>query len=66
MISEVCIGKVMAYDGNGSPFMKDGGNNHILDRSKVRILLCDNNEKSSQEVSRLLCKCSYQGELSNA
>ncbi|XP_029116549.1 two-component response regulator-like PRR1 isoform X2 [Elaeis guineensis] len=39
----------------------DAGNGrHFLDRSKVRILLCDNDPKSSQEVRQLLCKCSYQ------
>ncbi|XP_026664879.1 two-component response regulator-like PRR1 isoform X2 [Phoenix dactylifera] len=39
----------------------DAGNSrHFLDRSKVRILLCDNDPKSSQEVLQLLCKCSYQ------
>ncbi|XP_076937391.1 two-component response regulator-like APRR1 [Bidens hawaiensis] len=32
----------------------------FIDRSKVRILLCDNDTKSSQEVVHLLCKCSYQ------
>ncbi|KAI3463937.1 hypothetical protein Pfo_020600 [Paulownia fortunei] len=32
----------------------------FIDRSKVRILLCDNDEKSSEEVFTLLCKCSYQ------
>ncbi|PSR95791.1 Two-component response regulator-like [Actinidia chinensis var. chinensis] len=32
----------------------------FIDRSKVRILLCDNNAKSSEEVFNLLCKCSYQ------
>ncbi|KAI3872984.1 hypothetical protein MKX03_001737 [Papaver bracteatum] len=43
-----------------------GGNNNnnssmpFVDRSKVRILLCDNNNKSSDEVFTLLCKCSYQ------
>ncbi|KAK9107473.1 hypothetical protein Syun_023484 [Stephania yunnanensis] len=39
-----------------------GGGNSVpfLDRSKVRILLCDNNVKSSAEVLDLLCKCSYQ------
>ncbi|KAE9609638.1 putative response regulator and transcription factor RR-A-type family [Lupinus albus] len=37
-------------------------NNHdgIIDRSKVRILLCDNDSKSSQEVFTLLMGCSYQ------
>ncbi|CAH9095788.1 unnamed protein product [Cuscuta epithymum] len=32
----------------------------FIDRSKVRILLCDNDLKSSGEVFTLLCKCSYQ------
>ncbi|KAL0364704.1 UNVERIFIED_CONTAM: Two-component response regulator-like APRR1 [Sesamum angustifolium] len=32
----------------------------FIDRSKVRILLCDNDDKSSEEVFTLLCKCSYQ------
>ncbi|KAK1260411.1 Two-component response regulator-like APRR1 [Acorus gramineus] len=32
----------------------------FLDRSKVRILLCDNDVESSEEVFGLLCKCSYQ------
>ncbi|KAF2316063.1 hypothetical protein GH714_040858 [Hevea brasiliensis] len=32
----------------------------VIDRSKVRILLCDNNTRSSEEVFTLLLKCSYQ------
>ncbi|OIV97106.1 hypothetical protein TanjilG_10052 [Lupinus angustifolius] len=32
----------------------------FVDRSKVRILLCDNDSKSSQEVFTLLLGCSYQ------
>lgn len=36
----------------------------FIDRSKVRILLCDKDLSSSQEVLTLLCKCSYQGNLS--
>ncbi|XP_054821167.1 two-component response regulator-like APRR1 isoform X2 [Prosopis cineraria] len=32
----------------------------FIDRSKVRILLCDNDAKSSEEVFTLLLKCSYQ------
>lgn len=32
----------------------------LLDRSKVRILLCDNDAKSSQEVVHLLSNCDYQ------
>ena len=39
---------------------KSGGDGFI-DRSKVRILLCDNDSKSSQEVFTLLLRCSYQG-----
>lgn len=43
-----------------------GGNNSksgdgFIDRSKVRILLCDNDSKSSEEVFTLLLRCSYQG-----
>ncbi|KAG4942931.1 hypothetical protein JHK85_047577 [Glycine max] len=42
-----------------------GGNNSksgdgFIDRSKVRILLCDNDSKSSEEVFTLLLGCSYQ------
>ncbi|XP_075490115.1 two-component response regulator-like APRR1 isoform X1 [Primulina tabacum] len=32
----------------------------FIDRSKVRILLCDNDDKSSEEVFTLLCNCAYQ------
>ncbi|KAK6925048.1 Signal transduction response regulator, receiver domain [Dillenia turbinata] len=32
----------------------------FIDRSKVRILLCDNDSNSLEEVFNLLCKCSYQ------
>lgn len=32
----------------------------FIDRSEVRILLCDNDSESSREVITLLCKCSYQ------
>jgi len=43
-----------------------GGNNSksgdgFIDRSKMRILLCDNDSKSSEEVFTLLLRCSYQG-----
>ncbi|XP_047332890.1 two-component response regulator-like APRR1 [Impatiens glandulifera] len=37
----------------------DGGDGFI-DRSRVRILLCDNDANSTEEVFTLLCKCSYQ------
>ncbi|KAM7269771.1 hypothetical protein ACFE04_025268 [Oxalis oulophora] len=37
-----------------------GGDQGFIDRSKVRILLCDNDSKSSHEVFSLLFNCSYQ------
>ncbi|XP_022738610.1 two-component response regulator-like APRR1 isoform X2 [Durio zibethinus] len=37
-----------------------GGGYGFTDRSKVRILLCDNDTKSCEEVFSLLLKCSYQ------
>ncbi|CAN1839731.1 Two-component response regulator-like APRR1 [Linum perenne] len=36
------------------------GGDGFIDRSKVRILLCDNDSSSSEEVYTLLMKCSYQ------
>ncbi|XP_066328023.1 two-component response regulator-like PRR1 [Miscanthus floridulus] len=36
-----------------------GGGQQFVDRSKVRILLCDGDATSSREVLRLLCNCSY-------
>lgn len=36
------------------------GGQQFVDRSKVRILLCDGDSDSSREVLRLLCNCSYQ------
>ncbi|XP_020524633.1 two-component response regulator-like PRR1 isoform X2 [Amborella trichopoda] len=58
---------LMAHKGKGSGAVLNwngdsNGNKQqqLLDRSKVRILLCDNDSSSSQEVLRLLCKCSYQ------
>lgn len=39
------------------------GGDGFIDRSKVRILLCDNDEHSSEEVFALLMKCSYQGNI---
>ncbi|CAM8940175.1 unnamed protein product [Rhodiola kirilowii] len=32
----------------------------LIDRGKVRILLCDKDPESCQSVMNLLCKCSYQ------
>ncbi|KAL5544536.1 hypothetical protein UlMin_008320 [Ulmus minor] len=42
-------------DGGGG-----GRGDGFIDRSKVRILLCDNDTNSSKEVFTLLLKCSYQ------
>lgn len=50
---------VVVGAGNNS---KSGGDGFI-DRSKVRILLCDNDVKSSEEVVTLLLRCSYQGKI---
>lgn len=46
--------------GSGGNSSKGGGD-AFIDRSKVRILVCDNDAKSLEEVSTLLLKCSYQG-----
>ncbi|EYU21181.1 hypothetical protein ABFS82_04G154500 [Erythranthe guttata] len=40
--------------------MERSGGEGFIDRSKVRILLCENDEKSSGEISTLLSQCSYQ------
>lgn len=45
--------------GGGNGKSGDG----FIDRSKVRILLCDSDAKSSEEIFTLLLKCSYQGIL---
>lgn len=56
---------VFGKDGGGGEGSGGGGGGKgydpFIDRSKVRILLCDNDPKSSEEVLDLLCKCSYQG-----
>ncbi|KAF8397503.1 hypothetical protein HHK36_016420 [Tetracentron sinense] len=44
----------------GDGVINNNSNNPFLDRSKVRILLCDNDVKSSGEVFTLLRQCSYQ------
>lgn len=51
-------GAVGGFGNNPNP---KGGGDGFIDRSKVRILLCDNNARSSEEVLTLLLKCSYQG-----
>lgn len=48
----------MKESGNGKSV--GGSGDGFVDRSKVRILLCDNDATSSQEVFTLLLKCSYQ------
>ncbi|GAV71537.1 Response_reg domain-containing protein/CCT domain-containing protein [Cephalotus follicularis] len=48
--------KMNNESGNSNNKSGDG----FIDRSKVRILLCDNDNHSSQEVFSLLLKCSYQ------
>lgn len=53
----------MKESGNGKSVGGGGAGDGFVDRSKVRILLCDNDAKSSQEVFTLLLKCSYQGNL---
>ncbi|XP_050224778.1 two-component response regulator-like APRR1 [Mercurialis annua] len=47
-------------EGKGKSINGGGGGEGLIDRSKVRILLCDNDSKSSDEVFTLLLKCSYQ------
>ncbi|KAG8071467.1 hypothetical protein GUJ93_ZPchr0006g41101 [Zizania palustris] len=49
----------MMGDGGGGGAAVGGGR-QFVDRSKVRILLCDRDPTSSREVLRLLCNCSYQ------
>ncbi|WZY84670.1 hypothetical protein YC2023_031054 [Brassica napus] len=39
---------------------KGGGGDGFIDRSRVRILLCDNDPNSLGEVFTLLSQCSYQ------
>ena len=55
----------MKESGNGKSVGGGGAGagDGFVDRSKVRILLCDNDATSSQEVFTLLLKCSYQGNL---
>lgn len=48
-------------EGRGGLRNISKGCDGFIDRSKVRILLCDNDSKSSDEVFKLLCGCAYQG-----
>jgi len=54
-----CVGLVvnLIMDLNGECKGGDG----FIDRSRVRILLCDNDSTSLGEVFTLLSECSYQG-----
>lgn len=40
--------------------------NDLMDLSNVRVLLCDTDAESCQEVLALLKKCCYQGNISSA
>lgn len=55
------LNKVSAGAGNKGKPGGGGGGDGLIDRSKVKILLCDNNTKNSEEVLTLLLGCSYQG-----
>ncbi|TXG51704.1 hypothetical protein EZV62_024228 [Acer yangbiense] len=44
----------------GGGFNSKSSGDGFIDRSKVRILLCDNDGSSSEEAFSLLSKCSYQ------
>lgn len=54
---EVNLNREIGGGGGSNGKSGDG----FIDRSKVRILLCDNDSKSSEEVFTLLLRCSYQG-----
>ncbi|GMH01366.1 hypothetical protein Nepgr_003205 [Nepenthes gracilis] len=47
-------------DGGYGGMSTSKGSDPFVDRSKVRILLCDNDTKSGELVLELLSKCSYQ------
>lgn len=50
----------MARNEIGSGGSNSKSSDSFIDRSNVRILLCDNDTKSSDEIFTLLCGCSYQ------
>lgn len=56
---EINLNKEAVVVGGSNSMGGDG----FIDRSKVRILLCDSDAKSSEEVFTLLLKCSYQGKI---
>jgi len=49
--------EIEGFDLNNGKKIGDG----FVDRSKVRILLCDTDSNTSQEVFTLLLRCCYQG-----
>ncbi|KAI7978856.1 Two-component response regulator-like APRR1 [Camellia lanceoleosa] len=51
---------VIDNDGGGGGGVNSKSSDALIDRSKVRILLCDNDANRSEEAFALLCKCSYQ------
>ncbi|MED6182334.1 Tor complex Tor2 interacting protein 1 [Stylosanthes scabra] len=57
---ELNLNRESNNNGLGGNNSKGGGGDGFIDRSKVRILLCDNDSKSSEEVFTLLIRCSYQ------
>ena len=59
--TEVSLNGEGGGGGGNSSKGGGGGGDAFIDRSKVRILVCDNDAKSLEEVSTLLLKCSYQG-----
>ena len=57
------MGLSVIMDLNGE--CKGGGGDGFIDRSRVRILLCDNDPNSLGEVFTLLSQCSYQGMIAD-
>lgn len=52
---------VLSKGGGGGGGNTGKGGEGFIDRSKVRILLCDSDSKRLDEAFTLLCKCSYEG-----
>nr|AIR93782.1 timing of chlorophyll A/B binding protein 1 [Kalanchoe fedtschenkoi] len=61
MESEMKVNKAGSsrYGGGGAEG-SGGPDGSLIDRSKVRILLCEKDPESYQKVIHLLCRCSYQ------
>ncbi|KAF5734680.1 two-component response regulator-like APRR1 isoform X1 [Tripterygium wilfordii] len=54
-----CNGEIN-FSKNCGAVSNSKGRDGFIDRSKVRILLCDSDAKSAEEVCKLLLKCCYQ------